>query len=146
MNRLSSAGTQLVRDRAYWTQVIHHAATIPPDDPRYPASRMVAQQALQGLRDWADRGTTKDVEALTPGPVGTAAVSFGQGASAGLAPYLGTQGAATAQSFPTARGAPPVAGMGGTGYQIGPPGPSEDALAYLQLGREAHPKTALVSD
>jgi len=146
MTRLSSTGTQLVRDRAYWTRVIHNAAQVSPDDPRYPASRLVAQQAIQSLRDWRDTKAEQDVQALTPGRVGTAITSFGQGASAGLAPYFATDGSATQQSFPTSRGAPPVAGMGGTGYGIAPPAPSQNALDYLQRGREAHPGTALVSD
>lgn len=146
MNGLSSTGTQLVRDRAYWTRVIHNAAQVSPDDPRYPASRAVAQQALQNLRGGADAAAEKDIQDISPGVLGTSAVKFGHGASAGLAPYLATEGAATAQSFPTARGGPPVAGFGGTGYQIAPPAPSQENLLYQQLAAQANPKAALISD
>jgi len=85
MNGLSSTSTQLVRDRAYWTQVIHNAARVSPDDPRYAASRVAAQQAIQGLRDWADAAADKDTKALAPSIPATAAVAFGHGASLGLA-------------------------------------------------------------
>lgn len=80
-----------VRDRAYWTRVIHNVAKVAPDDPRYQASRLVRDQAIQGLQDLADTAAEKDIKDITPGKLGTAAVAFGHGASLGLAgggPYL----------------------------------------------------------
>lgn len=73
------------RDRAYWTNVIHNVAKVTPDDPRYAASRIVRDQAIQGLQDLADSAGQKDVKDISPGPVGTALVNFGHGASLGLA-------------------------------------------------------------
>lgn len=74
-----------VRDRAYWTNVIHNAAKVTPDNPRYGEARQVAQIAIQGLQDLADTAGEKDIKAISPGKLGTAAVAFGHGASLGLA-------------------------------------------------------------
>src|SRR5437667_7617106 len=73
------------RDRAYWTRVIHNAAKVTPDNPRYGEARQVAQMAIQGLQDLADSSSQKDIKDISPGKVGTAAVAFGHGASLGLA-------------------------------------------------------------
>lgn len=85
----STAPTDLapgpVRDRAYWTAVIHNVAKIGPDDPRYSASRIVRDQAVQGLQDLADSASDAETKKIAPGKAGTAAVLFGHGASLGLA-------------------------------------------------------------
>jgi hypothetical protein len=116
VNGLSSTSTQLVRDRAYWTQVIHNAAKVTPDDPRYAASRLVAQQAIQGLHDWADTAADKDVQAYAPGRTMTAVTSFAQGASLGLASKLG---------------------------DLLPGAPNSQ---YLELARQTNPKSAIAGD
>lgn len=93
-------------DREYWTRVIHSAALIEPNDPRYDASRVVVGQALLGLQELSDSAAAKDRRDISPGKIGTALVNFGHGASLGLA----------------------------------------GDRTYLQLAREANPKTAFVSD
>lgn len=54
-----------VRDRAYWTNVIHNAAKVTPDSPRYAEARQVSQIALDNL----DTLMHKKSAAETPAPV-----------------------------------------------------------------------------
>jgi hypothetical protein len=101
-----SATTAPVRDRAYWTTVLHNAAQVPVDHPRYGDARSVIQMALDNMQTAADSAYDKEIKDISPGPVGTALVSFGHGASLGLA----------------------------------------GDRTYLQLARQANPKTAFISD
>lgn len=75
----------VVRNRAYWTTVLHNAAQVPVDHPRYQDARSVILTALDHIQMGADSASDKDIKDISPGPVGTAAVSFGHGASLGLA-------------------------------------------------------------
>jgi len=106
-------------DRAYWTNVIHSAALVPPGDPRYAASRIVAGQALLGLQDLADSAGKKDIKDISPGVVGTALVNFGHGASLGLAgdkTYLDL----ARQANPWTAGISDVAGTAALAGTLGP--------------------------
>lgn len=102
----STAPVDTGRDRAYWTTVLHNAAQVPVTHPRYQEARSVIQLSLDNLQAKADSAADADIKAISPGPLGTAAVAFGHGASLGLA------------GDPT----------------------------YLQLARQANPKTAFTAD
>lgn len=80
-----SATTEPVRDRKYWTSVLHNAAKVPQDHPRYGEARQVIGMALESIGAEADRAADADIKALTPGKLGSAVVAFGHGASLGLA-------------------------------------------------------------
>ena len=54
--------------------MIHNAAKVGPDSPRYGEARQVAQMAIQGLQDLADSASQKDIKDISPGKLGTAAV------------------------------------------------------------------------
>lgn len=73
------------RDRAYWTRVIHNAAKVPVDDPRYGEARQVIQMALEGMADLATTASEADPENKPPNKWLGRAVAFGQGASLGAA-------------------------------------------------------------
>jgi hypothetical protein len=85
MNGMSSTGTQINRDRAYWTAVIHNAAKVTPDSPRYSEARQVAQMAIENLGALMDRKNAADQPApVTPSkPLGAAMGAF-QGLTSGL--------------------------------------------------------------
>lgn len=80
-----SASTAPVRDRAYWTNVLHNAAKVPVEHPQYNDARAVIGMALDQMQTAADSAYDKNIRDISPGPIGTAAVSFGHGASLGLA-------------------------------------------------------------
>src|SRR6266576_3926619 len=93
-----SVSTAPVRDRAYWTNVIHNAAKVTPDSPRYAEARAVSRIAIDNL----DNLMHKKSAAETPKPIvpsarlGTAmnafqglTLGFGDEALGGLA-GLGT--------------------------------------------------------
>ena len=78
----STAPTYGVQD---WVRILHNAASTPQDHPRYGEARQVAQLALQNIDQLQGQASAADPEAQPPGQIGTALVSFGHGASLGLA-------------------------------------------------------------
>src|SRR5207237_3758328 len=68
-----------------WVRILHNAASTPQDHPRYGEARQVAQLALQNIDELQGQASETERKALAPGQVGTALVSFGHGASLGLA-------------------------------------------------------------
>src|SRR5690242_2755594 len=79
------AATPQPHDLNYWTTVLHNAAQVPVGHPRYDDARAVIQMALEQFQQSADVAHDKDIKDISPGKLGTALVSFGHGASLGLA-------------------------------------------------------------
>lgn len=74
----------LVRDRAYWTRVIHNAAQVNPDHPRYGEARQVVQLALDNLDALQQRTSAKETPAVpVPGKVSGALMNAFQGLTFG---------------------------------------------------------------
>jgi hypothetical protein len=77
--------TPPTKDRAYWTKVLHNAAQVPADHPRYAEARQVIQLALENMGTLASEASAADKENAPPNKWLGRAVSFGQGASLGAA-------------------------------------------------------------
>lgn len=72
----STSTIPVVRDRAYWTQVIHNAAKVTPDHPRYGEARQVVQLALDNLDNVMQQKSAADPDAQVPMPSKTRGVAM----------------------------------------------------------------------
>lgn len=73
-----------VRDRAYWTRVIHNAAKVTPDHPRYGEARQVVQLALENLDALHQRQSAAETPTTPmPSKLGGMAMNAFQGLTLG---------------------------------------------------------------
>lgn len=73
------------KDRTYWTKVLHNAAQVPVEHPRYSEARQVIQLALENMATQAREASAADPENAPPNKWLGRTVAFGQGASLGAA-------------------------------------------------------------
>src|SRR5512135_1249922 len=73
-----------------WITVLHNAAQVPQDSPRYTEAQQVMQNALINVQSLGQEASQQDIlqaGQLAPGKLGSAlagVVGFGRGASLGL--------------------------------------------------------------
>lgn len=81
---IPSTMTVPARDRAYWTRVIHNAAKVAPDHPRYAEARQVVQLALDNLGALHERQNAADTPPTPmPSKLGGMAMNAFQGLTLG---------------------------------------------------------------
>lgn len=84
MNSATTGGAFGIKD---WVTILHNAAQVPPNSPRFEESRQVLQDAHGHLQALAGAANAADSAQATPNPGALAAnaVAFGHGASYGIA-------------------------------------------------------------
>src|SRR2546430_15964015 len=67
-----------------WIKIYNTGAAVPRSHPRYAEVRSIMDQAMAQIQSMHQQQNAADAAAAAPGPLGSAAVGFGHGASFGL--------------------------------------------------------------